>query len=99
MEVGFLAHIAIEYIKFGKHVAEVFSPPRVTSTASKIGLRAGFALDLTQVEGETGKPWDFNDPEMRNRALKLVDEQSQFCWWDVHRAGHSLVCLKLMRVG
>ena len=56
----------------------MFSPPRVTHTASKVGLRAGFALDLTEVDGETGEPWDLNDPEMRDRALKLVDEQQPF---------------------
>ena len=42
MDVGMLASIAIEYIKFGKHVAEIYSPPRVAKVASKIGLRAGF---------------------------------------------------------
>ena len=54
MDVGLLAQIAIEHIKFGVHVAEVFSPPRVTAVAGKVGLSAGFALDLTQVDRRPG---------------------------------------------
>ena len=78
MDLGLLAQIAIEYIKFGKHVAEVFSPPRVTKIATKIGLRSGFALDLTEVDSIDGKPWGFNCPEKRARAEQLADEQQQF---------------------
>ena len=47
-DMGLIATIAIEYTKFGNHVSELFSPPRVTKIATKIGLHAGFALDLTQ---------------------------------------------------
>ena len=32
----------------GRHVSEVYSPPRVTSFAHKLGLTAGFALDLLE---------------------------------------------------
>ena len=78
MDVGLLAQIAIEHIKFGVHVAEVFSPPRVTALADKVNLSAGFALDLTQVDAETGKPWNFSDPEMRDKAWKLQGEQKPF---------------------
>ena len=78
MDVGLLAQIASEYVRFGKHVSEIFSPPRVTSLANKVGLRAGFALDLTVEDSKTGKPWNFNDPEMRARAMQMVDEEQPF---------------------
>ena len=34
MDVGFLAEIAYEYIKYGQHVSEVYSPPRVAKLTS-----------------------------------------------------------------
>ena len=48
-------------------VAEVFSPPRVSSEAAKFGLMAGEAMDLT-----TG--WDFNRKEDRGKAEEYVDK-------------------------
>ena len=42
-------------------LCEVFSPPRVSQEATKFGIQAGDAMDLT-----TG--WDFNIPEHRNKA-------------------------------
>ena len=36
--------------------AEVYSPPRVTAAARKMGLNAAWALDLTQVDPDDGKP-------------------------------------------
>ena len=41
ISVGMLAAIAIEYIKYGKHVSEIYSPPRVTRIAKNIGLKSG----------------------------------------------------------
>ena len=49
-------------------VSEVFSPPRVGKEASKFGLEAGDAMDLT-----TG--WDFNREEDRVKAEERVDAQ------------------------
>ena len=40
-------------------VAEVFSPPRITAVAQRIGLRSGCNLDLT-IHDTDGKPWDFD---------------------------------------
>ena len=39
--------------------------------ASKMGLRAGWSLDLTTKDTD-GRAWGFNVPEMRNRATRLV---------------------------
>ena len=56
-------------------IAEVFSPPRITAVAQRIGLRSGCNLDLTTHDTD-GKPWDFDSKEMRNRAiLKVVAEK------------------------
>ena len=41
MDVGMIASIAIEYVKYGVHVSELYSPPRVCKTALKVGLRPG----------------------------------------------------------
>ena len=48
-------------------IAEFYSPPRITSMASRMGLRAGWSMDITTHDTD-GRPWDFNNPEMRNRA-------------------------------
>ena len=58
-------------------MAEVYSAPRVTALArrrSRIGIIPGLALDLTVI-GESGRPWDFNDPTQRSKAERLLDEQ------------------------
>ena len=52
-------------------VAEVYSPPRVTQMARKMGLRACWSLDLTTTDAD-GRAWDFNSLEMRNRATRRV---------------------------
>ena len=46
-------------------VTEVYSPPRVTTTATKRGLTAGEAMDLS-----TG--WDFTMQKHRDAAMKYV---------------------------
>ena len=46
--------------KEGAHdVSEVYSPPRITAMAEKVGLDPGWALDLT-VADEDGLAWDFS---------------------------------------
>ena len=54
------------------NVAEVYSPPRVTSLAERFGLLPGFALDLTTTDPEDSMPWDFNLEHKRVRALEMV---------------------------
>ena len=67
MDIGMLANLAIEYIKYNKDVSELYSPPRVCSTALKIGPNAGTSFDLTELDPIDNKPWDFNDPVKRER--------------------------------
>ena len=58
-------------------VAEVYSPPRVTAAARRLpryGLEPGLALDIT-VDDETGRPYDFNRREQRQKAEAKIDAQ------------------------
>ena len=59
-------------------IAEVYSPPRITEMARRLGLRGGWALDLTETDPEDGKPWDLSDPNKRARAKRLVNETKPF---------------------
>ena len=52
-------------------VSEVFSPPRVCAEATKFGLVAGDAMDLT-----TG--WDFTRRGHQLKAERLLDQQKPF---------------------
>ena len=52
-------------------VAEIFSPERVAQFAKQYELKPGWSFDLTTCD-ETGKPWDFNDASMRNKAARRV---------------------------
>ena len=49
-------------------MCEVFSPPRVGPEATKFGLKAGDAMDLT-----TG--WDFTRDEDCHRAEEYIDRE------------------------
>jgi len=68
MQIGILAQLAIEYIKYGKHVSELFSPPRVCRAAFKVGLKPGMSFDMTETDPDDGEPWDFTIPEKRIKA-------------------------------
>ena len=55
-------------------VSEVYSPPRVTAATKllpELKVIPGFALDLTTVDSD-GRPWDFDEKVMRDRALERV---------------------------
>ena len=56
-------------------VAEADRPPTASEMARKMGLRAGWILDITTVDHD-GRAWDINEAEMRNRAARqlLKDE-------------------------
>ena len=59
-------------------VSEVYSPPRVTELLrhmSNHGLTPGLALDLTCIDPEDGKPWDFDVTEKREKARRLLRQQ------------------------
>ena len=52
-------------------VAEFYSPPRIAEMAARMGLRAGWSLDLNTQDSD-GRWWDFNNKEMRNRAVRRI---------------------------
>ncbi len=78
IDMGMISNINSKYIKYGSHVAEVFSPPRVNVIAKKIGLSPGFSLDLNVNDPEDNRPWDFTLESKRNKALALVKSQKPF---------------------
>ena len=66
-----LDHIGVGFANAVADVSEVYSPPRITDMAQRMGLKAGWALDLT-TNDEDGHAWDFNDAKMRNKATRKV---------------------------
>ena len=58
----------------GHHVTEVYSPPRVTTWASRMKLTPGLAFDLTGLDPEDGRPWDFNDPNKAAKARRWIED-------------------------
>ena len=72
-------HIMVKHLLTKMEVAEIYSPPRVTDMARNIGLRAGWAFDITVADND-GRALDFNQFEMRNRAIRKVlgDEPAMF---------------------
>ncbi len=52
--------------------AEMYSPPRITEMAEKLGMRPGWALDLTVTDPEDGLPWDFTDQAKRKKAKDML---------------------------
>ena len=55
-----------------QHITELYSPPRVNRMVERMGLILGLSLDLTTVDPEDGMPWDFNSPEKRIAAKRLI---------------------------
>ena len=60
-------------------VAEIYSPPRITKRARRMGLRAGWSFDLTTCD-ENGRPWDFNCKEMGNAVVRKVIQDKPILW-------------------
>ena len=58
-------------------LSEIYSPPRVTACAKLMPsceILPGFALDLTTTDAQ-GIPWDFDLPERRAEARRLVEKE------------------------
>ena len=54
-------------------IGEVYSPPRVVPISVKHGFNGGWSLDKL-VKDSDGHAWNFDDPEMRDRARALVSK-------------------------
>ena len=59
------------------HVAEVYSPPRMTEAARAAGLKDGWSLDLTKND-ENGEPWDLSKESRQKEAMKKVKDDKPF---------------------
>ena len=55
-------------------ISEAYSPPRMAKMAAQMGMRPGWSWDLTSVDPDDGKPWDFSDPKKRAKALKMLEQ-------------------------
>ena len=53
-------------------IAEIYSPPRVTEMAARLGMKGGWSLDLTCIDEIDGQPWDFSKAEKRDRAIEKL---------------------------
>ena len=65
-------HEALEREGIGSTVMEIYSPPRVNGMAERLGIIPGLSLDITGCDPDDGKPWDFNDPKKRAKAMDMV---------------------------
>ena len=54
-------------------VGEAYCPARLTAVAADYGLEPAFVMDLTVVDQEDGRPWDFDDEEIQQKALKRIE--------------------------
>ena len=59
-------------VRGSRGIAEAYSPPRMTLMAEEFGLRAQWALDLTEYDRDDGEPCEFNVEAKRNKALELL---------------------------
>ncbi len=59
-------------------IADIYSPPRVTALLpGGGGLYPGVAMDLT-TNDEDGRPWDFDDPQQRQKARDRLRSDQPF---------------------
>ena len=75
MNIGFLAELAYEYIRYGQHVSEIYSPPRVAKLAQKFNLRPGFSIDIRENDPDDNMPWDLNNFEKRAKLKFRVEHE------------------------
>ena len=58
-------------------VAEIYSPPRMTAMASKLGYTPGFSMDQTTLD-EDGMPWDLSLAATQRKALRRWEIDSSY---------------------
>ena len=71
---------------------EIYSPTRVTGMADQLGLIKGMALDLTVVDEDDGKPWDFNKSEKKAKPGEWWKAAMHCYLLGVQCAQHSHSC-------
>ena len=68
-----LSNTMLKSLLMKVEVVEVYSLPRATRMVEQMGLRSGWALDVTTCD-EDGRPWGLDQFEMRNRAARTLLE-------------------------
>ena len=58
-------------------VAEIYSPPRMTSMAQKLGYTPGFSMELTTL-GEDGLPGDLSVAATQRKALRRWETEKHY---------------------
>ena len=53
-------------------LCELFSPPRVTAAATRMGLQGGWSLDREPVDPVTRSAWDLGDSRAQARIWKML---------------------------
>ena len=59
-------------------VSEIYSPPRVADAArrhARFGRVPGLSFDLTEIDNDEGRPWDFYDAAKREKAERILETQ------------------------
>jgi hypothetical protein len=66
---------------FNRIVSEIYSPPRITAEIKRWGsthLIPGLALDITCIDPDDQKPWDFTTKAKRDKARHLIRRQQPY---------------------
>ena len=58
-------------------VARVYSTPRAAKMTKRLGMKAGWSLDLTSIESDN-EPWDLSRPEKKARAREVLLRDKPF---------------------
>ena len=59
------------------HLSKLYSPPRVATIASEMGLHPGASYDLL-THDENCKPWDFDDVTQRQRCKQRISKEKPY---------------------
>ena len=62
------------------HVSELYSPPRLTPSVGKAGMRMGSSFDKKHVDEIQGKSFDLNKRSDLNEAKRFRRERPSALW-------------------
>ena len=60
---------------FDLTISEVYSPPRVSHEALKMGLKRGFALDIAADDPTPGRRWDLGVASVRREVIRRIEDE------------------------
>ena len=53
-------------------ICEMFSKPRATQIAKKMGMKSGWSLDKATSDND-GRKWDLTRPQVQRRAIEPIE--------------------------